>query len=197
MHSCVYVIIKTTGNIETAVAHALAPFDEDRAVRPYKLHLSANSVAEMARHYNIPETDHAGLIAKMNDWLGYSGGKDHLGFYAMSSNNPDGKWDWYEIGGRFNGRIRGIEIPRPEHSPVSIDANTISASELLQSGTLSKRLPFAVVTPHSLWIERTSFISTSTGWYVREEKIRSWQQRISRILRTFLDHRVVCVDAHY
>lgn len=196
MHSCVYVIIGKNGNINSLVAKAMRPFDEEVKVSLYKLHLSANNVAAMARHYELPDTDHAALLKRMPDWMGCTGGKDRLGLYALSSHNPDGKWDWYEIGGRYNGRIRGNQRPRPFQRTSDVETNTIVASELLCSNDFSERLPFAVVTPHSEWIEQSSFVCTMSGWYVREEPRRRWQQRVRRILRTFADHRVVCVDTH-
>ena len=196
MHSCVYVIIGKNGDTESLVAKAMHPFDEDLKVTPSKLHLSASTITAMAQHYQLAVTDHEELLEKMPDWMGEPGGKDHLGLYALCSHNPDGKWDWYEIGGRYNGRIRAIQCPRPFQPTPDIETNTLTTSELLRSHDFSERLPHAVVTPHSEWIERSSFVSTLSGWYVREEPRRRWQQRVRRILRTFADHRVVCVDAH-
>ena len=196
MHSCVYVIIGKTGNIASLVAKTMHPFDEDLKVKPYKLHLSASTVETMARRYQLPVNAHAALLKKMPDWMGCSGGKDRLGLYARCSHNPDGKWDWYEIGGRYNGRIRGVQAPRPYQPTADIGTNTLAADELLRSDDFSKRVPHAVLTPHGEWIERSSFNSTMSGWYVREEPSRLWQQRVRRILRTFVDYRVVCVDAH-
>lgn len=196
MHSCVYVIIGKNGNIESLVAKAMHPFDEDLKVTPYRLHLSASTITAMAQHYQLPETDHAALRKKMPDWMGRRGGKDHLGIYALCTYNPIGKWDWYQIGGRWSGRIRDIQRSNPYQPTSDIEANTDRASELLQSHDFSARLPDAIVTPHAEWIEQSSFVVTMSGWYVREEPRRRWQQRVRRILRTFVDHRVVCVDAH-
>lgn len=196
MHSCVYVIIGNTGDIESLVAKAMQPFDEELKVKPYKLHLSRSTVEAMARHYQLPINARAALLKKMPDWMGCAGGKDHLGIYARCSHNPDGKWDWYEIGGRYNGHIRAVQAPRPSQPTADIDANTLTADELLRSNDFSQRVPHAVLTPHCEWIERSSFNSTMSGWYVREQPSRLWRQRVRRILRTFVDYRVVCVDAH-
>lgn len=190
-----YVIIgPNTNNIETAVAQALAPFDEDRAVRPYKLHLSASTVTAMAKYYNIPETDLAGLIAKMSDWLGDAGGNDHLGLYARCSHNPDGKWDWYQIGGRFNGRISG---DCRSDDARGIDHNMVPVSDLIAAPDFAARVPAVVVTPYGEWIARSVFVTTSAGWHVRDVPRRRWRERVRRILKAFPNHRVVCVDAHH
>jgi len=195
MHSCVYVFIgPNTKNIEAAVARAMSPFDENRAVRPYKLYLSASTVTAISRHYDIPDTDYAGIIARMCDWFGFSGGKDQIGLFARCPHNPDGKWDWYEIGGRFNGRISGDD--RPTDAPI-IDHNTAQTADLIASPDFEERLPAAIVTPHGEWIAQSVFVSSMSGWHVREETRCRWRERCRRILKSFPDHRVVCIDAHH
>ena len=196
MHSCVYVIIGKTGDIETLVATAMQPFNEDLAVDRYKLHLSASTVVAMARHYNLRETDRKSLAKKIRDWVGCPGGEDELGLFALCSHNPDGKFDWYEIGGRFNGCVLGKHRPRPFATSPSLDANLIAVSDLLRMRDFNKRLPVAVVTPHGEWIERSKFVENTTGWFLREQPLRDWQRIVRRVLRTFVDHRVVCVDSH-
>ena len=52
----------------------------------------------------------ADLAAKAADWFGADEdedecGLDEGGIWYMSSYNDDGKWDWYEIGGRWSGMM--------------------------------------------------------------------------------------------
>jgi hypothetical protein len=145
MHSCVYVIIGKTGDIETEVARAMQPFDETLQVKPYKLHLSASSVAAMAACYKLPQTDLQALAAKLKDWIGSSGGIDQFGLYALLSHNPDGEFDWYEIGGRYHGWIRGRRQPKPHAKAPDAAANTLPAAAMLRAKDFVKRLPFAMV----------------------------------------------------
>lgn len=196
MHSCVYVIIGNKGDIPTLVAKTLSPFDGKRQVRPYKLHLSASTITAMAKHYGLSETDLKALAKKLPDWMGAPGGVDWLGLYARMTENSDGKWDWYEIGGRWNGSIRGRHPPRPYVSSVPVELNTTVASDLLAARNFVGRLPFAIVTPLGEWIERSTVVTDSRGMYLREESPALWRKRVARILRTFARHRVVCVDAH-
>ncbi|MBI1313265.1 hypothetical protein GC176_18390 [bacterium] len=196
MHSCVYVIIGKTGDIETQIAKAMGPFDENLKVIPYKLYLSASTLMAMARHYKIAESDHAALIERMPDWLGDSGGRDRLGLYALCSHNPNGRWDWYEIGGRFNGVISSKRSPRPFAKHCDLALNTAPASRLLNDRDFASKTPFAIVTSHGEWIERSRVESNASGWYVREEPLPAWTRRVRAILRTYSNHRIVCVDAH-
>ena len=197
MHSCVYVIIgpntnTNTNDIEAAVAKALAPFDEALTVPPYKVHLSSSCIRAMAEHYKVPETDLKQLAGKMQDWMRCPGGVDELGLFATWTSNPDGKWDWYEIGGRWDGLVTGRKRPNSD----VLRNNSIRTSTLLRARDFSARIPFSIVTPTGEWVERSTFETTSTGWYTRETPTDVWTAHVRRILAAFPMFRVVCVDTH-
>lgn len=193
MHSCVYVFIgPNTNDIETAVAKALAPFDEALTIPPYKIHLSSSGIRAMAEHYKLPETDLKQLAEKMQEWMGCPGGVDEFGLFAIQTSNPLGKWDWYEIGGRWDGLITGRKQPTSD----VLRNNCIRASTLLTARDFAKRIPFAVLTPTGEWVERSTFVTTFTGWYTRETPADDWSAHVRRILEAFPAFRVVCVDTH-
>lgn len=196
MHSCVYVLIGPDTDIEMLVAQAIGPFSEQRTVPPYKLHLPSSGARAIAQHYGLPETDLQAVAAQLPDWMGYAGGVDELGVFALVDRNPDAKWDWYEIGGRWNGYITGHRRRRERSATGLARHNCIAAAELLAAPDFADRLPHALVTPTGDWVERSTFVATSSGWYWREESDEAWRQRVRRILAAFPDHRVVAVDAH-
>ena len=107
MHSCVYVLIgpDTHTDIRTLVAQAMAPFDENRTVPLYKLRLPESGVRAIAEHFKLPATDLDAIAFKLPQWMGYCGGVDEFGLYMAVNRNPDAKWDWYEIGGRWDGYL--------------------------------------------------------------------------------------------
>ena len=107
MHFSTFVIIGKHDDPENAVARSLEPFDDAFETEPYRDYLDSSDISYMAEHYGIPATDLHALAAKMEDWRGSTGGVDPRGLYAITTYNPDGKWDWYEIGGRWNGSIPG------------------------------------------------------------------------------------------
>ncbi len=146
----------------------------------------------MAKHYKIPATDLHQLAGKMPDWRGVPGGVDELGLFAICTFNPDGKWDWYEIGGRWDGHITGRKRPNRDH----IQDNSILASTLLKVPDFDQRVPAAIITPTGEWVEKITLVTTSSGWYMRETPKRAWCNRVRRILDSFPHHCVVCVDAH-
>ena len=193
MHSCIYVLITgSEQDTEALVGTALDPFNEAHEVPPYKDHFSQSCVRFMAEHYKIPAIDLQKLAGKMPDWRGVQGGVDELGLFAICTSNPDGKWDWYEIGGRWDGFIKGRTRPSTD----IIRNNTIRASTLLKSQNFAKRIPAGIVTPTGQWVERTLLITTNSGWYLRETREDVWCNQVRRILKAFPSYRVVCVDAH-
>lgn len=189
MHTCVYVIIHTdTQNIPASVARALAPFNEALPVRPYKVHLNHSTVEVMAKHYGLKVADQQALVAKIPEWIGGVGGIDHIGLFAEKTDNPRGKWDWYEIGGRWAGRISDRRVPW---------RNVLPTQKLLRHRRLPSLLPAAVVTPTGEWVEKDTFATTSFGWFVAERTRRDWLSIVRGILAAFPQHLVVCVDVHF
>lgn len=197
MHSCIYVIIGPEGDIDTETRQALAPFDEGREVPRHKIRLERSGIRTMAEFYDLPEDDLPPLAKKLPDWLGAEGGVDNLGLFYWSQWNPDGKWDWYLIGGRWDGRILG----RPSrHDPYDEDRahhNVLTTDELLKAKDLANRLPAAIVTPVSEWLEQETYIRLSDrfGFYRREDD--EWLKRVQTVLQTYARYRVVGVDIHY
>ncbi len=57
----------------------------------------------MAARHNSKPNEFAKLARLMPHWRGQPGGVDNRGLYSVSTFNPQGHWDWYEIGGRWDG----------------------------------------------------------------------------------------------
>lgn len=191
MHSCVYVLIDpNTNNIEAAVARALAPFDESLQLRPYKLHLNRSATEQMAKHYGLKANDLKSLVPKVSEWVGGVGGIDNFGLFSTRTDNPHAKWDWFEIGGRWNGYLKG-RVPRSSDTESAvIENNSAPVSSLLRNQKLASRLPAAIVTPTGQWVEKDSFLTTSYGWFVAERTRREWLLAVRRILAASPQHVV-------
>jgi hypothetical protein len=182
MHSCVYVFIPKEGDEGTLVAKALRPFNEELEVPPYKVYLNDGEIAAMAKHYDIRADDVTTLATNMEDWSGGPGGIDSEGLFVIKTWNPNGKWDWYEIGGRWDGRISG---------------NVTTAKALLKKRNLADVLPHCMVTPDRKWHEEETFISECwTKWRVERKPDNVWLDEVKQALHTHSDYRVVCVDIH-
>ena len=88
----------------------LAPFDENESVEPYLV--GAVSDADKASMLNFYNEKHNNKYANFedcytehgDDWNGNMWKQDADGtWYEYSTYNPDSKWDWYSLGGRWSG----------------------------------------------------------------------------------------------
>ncbi|MGA2618943.1 MAG: hypothetical protein ABSF26_15135 [Thermoguttaceae bacterium] len=184
MHFCTFVIIGTHNDPEAAVAHALEPFDEALTVEPYRDYLDPSEIEHMSAHYGISATDLPALVRKMPDWRRSEGGVDERGLYALTTYNPNGRWDWYEIGGRWNRYIPGFR------------GNVIRVETLLKRRDLRSSLPYSIVTPDGQWLERQDapWFESHTGADRRREA--RWSTEVRDALAPYRDRKVVCVDVH-
>ncbi len=111
----------------------LAPFDENRVVEPYKDRIDLDEVgraiaffAEHPEHIHDPLTKELleaaqqgkadGQIACLAAYNETPVAIDDEGFYRMSTYNPDSKWDWYSLGGRWSGYFP-LRVPRAADAP--------------------------------------------------------------------------------
>ncbi len=175
-------MIPNTHNVEVSVMRALAPFNEHLEVEPYRVHLDRGDIARMKAHFSIPSADADTLATLMRAWTGQEGGVDETGLYRVSTFNPDGRYDWYEIGGRWDGSVPGSV------------GNVIRSESLALLPSLQAHLPYALVTPDGEWIEHEQFPFVKSSNENAEDS--QWLAQVSNILRRWPDHLVVCVDVH-
>lgn len=185
MHYFTFVIIDPTGDPEMLVTEKLAPFNEQLKVAPYREYLDKSDIARMAEHYQLKRNDLQALAQRLEDWHGWPGGVDGKRLFYTTTLNPDGRWDWYEIGGRWNGRIKGAK------------RNVISTRALRKSPHLKDALPFYVVTPEGTWLEHQSFFQQGLGTKRSQQKRDAgWLREVTEVLEDYPKHRVVAVDIH-
>lgn len=185
MHFCTFVIIRGDNDPDSAVARALKPFDEALEVEPYRDHLTTSEIRHMAARYGLQPTDLPALARTMQDWRRREGSVDDRGLYAVTTCNPDGRWDWYEIGGRWE-----------RHFPGSLD-NVIGVPALLKWKQFRRCLPYYLLTPDGQWLEdRGALWSPSPPTDADREREARWFATVCNTLRPYRDHKVVCVDIH-
>jgi DNA-binding transcriptional MerR regulator len=121
----------------------------------------------------------------------------HEGFDAqgrpISTYNPDSKWDWYRVGGRWDGWVTENEQSSEggfnfgaQHE--TLENNIATAEEALAGG----KIPHAIITPDGVWHERGQM-----GWWaVLITENEDWVAGARAILASYPGHRVVIVDAH-
>lgn len=95
-HYAVLVLHKEDQNIDTL----LAPYDENLEVEPY-LKLTFDEAIIKAKEIYDDDYSEKELIKNYAEDYGYILLDDGL----YSTYNPNSKWDWYEIGGRFSNSL--------------------------------------------------------------------------------------------
>lgn len=182
MHYLTYVFIPQHRDIATGVVEALRPFGCELEVDPWDRYIDETEIEAMAKHYGVSRLDLEKLAGLMEDWNGGIGVVKKDGLYARLTYNPDAKWDWYEIGGRWSGFLRN---------------DAILARSLLRSPKLKDRLPHDYLTPDGKWHAKAEFIST--GWmqgHMVHTPGGRWHKEFRSALSAWPKHRVVVVDRH-
>lgn len=110
--------------------------------------------------------------------------------------NPRSKWDWYVIGGRWDGEITGKARPSrdngfnfgDEHHQVSYNNNKVNT--MIEK----KVIPYALVTPRGKWVQRGQM-----GWWGMssdEESPEEWTKRVLKLYEKYKDNIAIGVDMH-
>jgi hypothetical protein len=75
-------------------------------VLPREVLVQPDEIEGMSEHYGLPASDTEALLAKIAEYFGEPGALRDGKLYRRSNQNPDGKFDWYRIGGRWEGFLR-------------------------------------------------------------------------------------------
>lgn len=106
--------------------------------------------------------------------------------------NPNSKWDWYEVGGRWSNSIRlmsDIEFATADDA----DMNEID----FDHPEMKDFTPYAAVTPNGAWHEPAQM-----GWwgisFATDEDYKRWHDEFRRILETAKEKNwhITIVDCH-
>lgn len=127
-HYCVGVIVENIDNFETEIEKILAPYNENLEVKPYIYKTKTQIIKEAKQYvsiikqtikenpkYQIENTYRKKILAAITDEDFYQAMRDEDGEYDEEGNqlttyNPNSKWDWYQIGGRFKNDEDFIQI---------------------------------------------------------------------------------------
>jgi hypothetical protein len=88
------------------VRGALAPFSDHLKVDRYRVYLEPSAAAALAEHQGVAADDLEALAPRVREWMGADGGVDGGRLFVWSTENPQARYDWYRVGGRFRGYLR-------------------------------------------------------------------------------------------
>jgi len=109
--------------------------------------------------------------------------------------NPKGKWDWFEIGGRWNEGFNPV-VYQEDINYNDVWKNTVELATIVEISKRDKEFPlFSIVDPEGNWIERGE-----AGWWgmVNNEKNGDeWKLIAEELCITHQnEHNIVIVDFH-
>lgn len=105
----------------------------------------------------------------------------------VTTDNPNGKFDWYVIGGKWNGCLTGNPIDLPYVHDV--DNNVVPIQLAKEKALKENRIPRALLTPDGQWHERYSSENPFGDNYI-------WKETYMKILERYPHTKVVVVDCH-
>lgn len=100
----------------------------------------------------------------------------------LSTYNPDSKWDWWQVGGRWSG----------EFDPTEAGRDVLGVAEVI--ATPPAFTPVAVLTPDGEWHEEGRM-----GWFgaMSDRKDEAaWYEEVAALLAGHTDHMIVVCDLH-
>ncbi len=184
--SCHVIVPKQTrfNKVESYVIDVLAPFDENLEVESLEIECgcSLDDSKDKSCKPDCSECCGAGRRQIMV--------------------NPNVKWDWWRIGGRWDGTI--LDEPNASENGFNfgdehetLDKNMATIDDLLRlKGKSFDRVavPFALITPEGEWHEKGNM-----GWWgivTDEQEAAAWQKTVREFYNSYRDCRIVCCDLH-
>lgn len=193
MHVFTIVLIPAdTQDIKAAVNALLERFSDEKRVEAYKGYVKGQKLQQMAEFYGLPETDLPALASHLKGYYGADeAGVDEGGLYYISTRNPQGRWDYWVIGGRWDGVIQGKSRNTkgrsnygPEHE--QLQYNICPVRELP-----ADVLPEWILTPDGKWYEQEM-----RSLYPTPQENEAWRKVVQPLLEQYQDCFAVGVDCH-
>ncbi len=179
----------------------LAPYDENKPVVPYVYETKARLIKAQKEHLrrsggNPSEMTKEQLYQEAIKWHGAEPEMINESGDLLTTYNPESKWDWWEIGGRWKNKLilkKGFEgSPCNEALASDIDFQAIEHRDKEAFST------YAVITPDGRW-----HAPGIMGWWgvssESSEEEQEWSRSYeSRFIKSALENNwyMVIVDCH-
>lgn len=115
---------------------------------------------------------------------------------GVVSENPEGYWDWYRIGGRYDGVVKGINVLSDDNGfncskrHETLDYNTTPVADLLRALEEGRLFPYAILADkwyQCEYLDRGSY---------EFKKDPDWKNTVIKVLEARKDHIAVGMDCH-
>lgn len=162
-------------------------------MEPYRVYVEDEDLLDMAKHFDLSPDDLEALAAKMPEWNEVEGEIHQGRVFFWSRENPNGKFDRYQVGGRFAGYLH-LREPRPPSffgrligRKPSDRANKALKGEIVTDDLLENP-PFAILANGS-WVEQ--------GWHEDAPSDEQWRAHFEERFKLIPDDALLTVvDIH-
>lgn len=176
----------------------LAPFDEALDVAPRREYMSGRDYLRFVLHYQQEDEtfrgdpEHPSFDEFAKAWNGrgiFFDAKILPEPYELTTYNPNSKWDWYQVGGRWDGSLM---VPYADDSTKHRGVNQAFFRNIDWEATPR---PYAFITTHGEWFQKGEM-----GWWgmaFEEDEHRyeaDWKLHLERLAES--EVLVTAVDCH-
>lgn len=119
----------------------------------------------------------------------------------MSTQNPQGKWTWFVIGGRWDGFLFGVDEMKVRESDNGYNFGSQHHNAQQNNRNTNdipwdndQLIPYAFVTPDGKWYERGHMLMF--GMRKNEMDQEAWNTFFREKIAEYPDHLVVTLDCH-
>jgi hypothetical protein len=190
-------------DIEGFITQKMEPYDENSDVPAYVAYSTERAAEDLKNtlhrlelivnrrepHYNIEVCqEQIELLRRTTAEQRYQEQIRHFDRFnahgePLTNYNPDSKWDWYVVGGRWDGWINDRETSSEQFAD-----NMATTEQAIERN----KIPHAIITPDGEWNENGQM-----GWWgILLTENEHWDSAAKQLFASYPGHRVVIVDAH-
>ena len=197
------IVAKSESSVENLIAEQMAPYYEHNEAKPYvcySIEQAADDIASAIHRleliisrnelfYDIAQCrENLDRLRSMTPEQKY---REHIKYHEhfnargepISTYNPKSKWDWYVIGGRWDGWINGRETDCE-----AVPDNQATIEKVMERGII----PHAIITPDGEWHERGRLGLCAILLTENE----NWDTQARKTLASYPGYHLVILDAH-
>lgn len=190
MHFLLLVLIpEGTKKAKAYIKNAMEPFCEELETKPYKEFISLKELKDCCSSSGIeladPKVDPEGSEV-LSAIAAYHGGKagfdkkENKHFY-LSTYNPNGEWDWYRVGGRWDGWI--VDNEQSSNNGFNFD----KVHETIENNSCTVKELTDDNIPNSILVD--------DKWYSRDNS-KNWHKKVKKLFEEYKNFLAVAVDCH-
>lgn len=202
MHLLAFALVPPgTPDVHRWLDDTLAPTSQHLEVPPRFVPFEPDELAELREHLGL--ADDADLRPHVQAWCGEEGVVQDGRLGRVTSANVTGVWDWWVVGGRWDGELTGQPAAQERlswgerlrrlvtrgHAARVLARNTLPVTELTPE---RRSLAAAVLTPDGRWLHSPDLL----GLPASDEALARWTSERDAALARHADHTVVALDVH-